>query len=109
MKLLVAGFLLLTLAVGCYPASEVRVVDSRPKLAIKNAPDNAILYVDGLNMGLANRYGGESSSDESAKARILLLEPGRHKIIVKLNGKILLSEDVFLGEGILKTLKVRQQ
>ena len=54
MKSFVACFLLMALVVGCYPASEVRIPDSRPRIAIKNAPDNAILYVDGLKMGLAS-------------------------------------------------------
>ncbi len=109
MKLFVAGFLLMLLTVGCYPSSEVRVTDSRPRLAIKNAPKNAIIYVDGLNLGFANQYSGDQSSDESGEVRVLLLEPGRHLIEVKSDGETFLSEDVFLGEGTLKTLTVKQE
>ena len=109
MKSFVACFLLMALVVGCYPASEVRIPDSRPRIAIKNAPDNAILYVDGLKMGLAIRYSGVSGSEESGEAHVLLVEPGRHRVEVKSNGEVLLSEDVFLGERTLNTLTVIQK
>lgn len=109
MKLFVAGFLFMSLLTGCYPASEIRVTDNRPMIAIKNTPQNAILYVDGLNMGLASQYSGAPSKDGSEETRVLLIEPGRHRIEVKSNGKILLSEDVFLSESVLKTITLNQK
>ena len=109
MKLFVACILFMSLVAGCYPASEVRVLDSRPKIAIRDAPPNAILYVDGLEMGLASRYGGVAGSNENEEALVLFVEPGRHRIEVKSNGEVLLSEDVFLGEGTLKTLTLNRK
>lgn len=88
----------MSFVVGCYPESEVRVTDNRPKIAIKNAPENAVVYVDGLKMGLASQFNGDPN--------VLLVEPGRHKIEVRSDNRILLSEDVFLGESALKTLTV---
>ncbi len=99
MKLFAASVLILFLVIGCaYPSSDVRVTDERPKIAVKNAPPNAIVYVDGLRMGLASKFNGDPS--------VLLLEPGRHKIEIKSGGRTLLSEDVFLGESVLKTFVV---
>ncbi len=99
MKLFAASALILFLVIGCaYPSSDVRVTDERPKIAVKNAPPNAVIYVDGLRMGLASKFNGDPS--------VLLLEPGRHKIEIKSDGRTLLSEDVFLGESVLKTFVV---
>ena len=109
MKSIITCFLLMALVVGCYPTSEVRIPDSRPRIAIKNAPDNAILYVDGLKMGLATRFSGVQGSEESGETRVLLVEPGRHRVEVKSNGELLLSEDVFLVERTLKTLTVTRK
>jgi len=92
-------FSMMILVYGCaYPTSSVRVPDERPSIVIQNAPKSAILFVDGLNMGLANRYNGRPGA--------LLLEPGTHMLEVKNEGKVLLSEKVFLGGGEMKELKV---
>jgi hypothetical protein len=99
MKFFAASILILFLIIGCaYPSSDVRVTDERPKIAVKNAPENAVIYVDGLKMGLASKFNGDSS--------VLLLEPGRHKIEIKSGGRTLVSEDVFLGDSALKIFVV---
>lgn len=101
-QFLTIGIVLLALIVGCaYPTSGVRVPDERPSIAVKNAPRDAVLYVDGLNMGMARDYDGRS--------QVLLLEPGTHKVEVSTGGRVLLSETVFLGGGELRTLVVTGQ
>ena len=59
-------FLLIVLIViscgvsGCkMPSTSVRTIDDRPTLAFKNAPDGAILFVDGISMGVASEYDGD--------------------------------------------------
>jgi hypothetical protein len=53
--LIIIIFSMMILVHGCtYPTSSVRVPDERPSIVIQNAPKSAILFVDGLNMGLAN-------------------------------------------------------
>lgn len=99
MKSLLIVFIMLIMIHGCtYPTSGVRVLDNRPSIAIQNAPNNAILVVDGIDMGLANNYDG--------RERTLIIEPGTHKIEVLNYGKTLLSEKVFLGQGEMKLFKV---
>lgn len=99
MKYLIILFPIMLLASGCaYPTSGVRVLDKRPSIVIQNAPKDAILIVDGLNMGLANNYDGQDSA--------LLIESGTHKIEVMNHGMPILSEQVFLGSGELKTFRV---
>jgi len=92
----------LVLVSACsYPTTEVRITDNRPAIAIKGASEDALLYVDGLSMGLAQQFDGH--------AQALLLEPGTHKIEVRGHGKILLSETVFLGGREIRTLSVSGQ
>ncbi len=97
-RLLLIVFLMI-LVFGCsYPSSSIRVTDNRPSIVVQNAPQDAILLVDGLNMGRANQYSGGD--------RALLVEPGTHKIEVMYKLKSILSERVFIGGGELKVFKV---
>lgn len=101
MKYALVSIVMMSLVIGCsYPTTQVRVTDERPTIAIQGAPANAVLYVDGLNMGLANTFNG---------SQLLILEPGTHKIEIKSQEKTLLSEKVFLGEGTAKIFSVSGQ
>lgn len=84
---------------GCtMPNTSVRTVDDRPTLAIKGAPEGALLFVDGLNMGLANQYDGNPT--------ILTVEPGTHIVRVVVNNSAIYEQKVFV-ESSLKTITVR--
>lgn len=99
MRHLLIIFIMITMIAGCaYPGTTAQVVDDRPSIAVQGAPKDAVLYVDDLNMGLADTYDG--------RPKVLLLEPGKHKIEIKSEGHILLSEKVFLGSGSMKTFSV---
>ncbi|MEO2159122.1 MAG: hypothetical protein ABGX31_07270, partial [bacterium] len=74
------------------------VLDDRPSILVKNAPQDAILFVDGLKMGQASLYDGSK--------KVLLLEPGAHRVEVKSQGTLIHSEKIFLGDGETKTLNV---
>ncbi len=94
-------FLLLSLGLisGCtYPKTEVKTVEERPTLAIQGAPENAVLYVDGLSMGPAAQYDG--------RGQVLLLEVGTHLIEIKQGSSLLYSEKAFLGAGATKTITI---
>ena len=98
MRFLLISMILVGLAGCAYPTSELRIPDDRPRLAIRGAPQDAILYVDGLAMGPAQQYNGQEAA--------LLVEPGTHKIEVISKGKTLLQEKIFLGGGEQKTLNI---
>jgi len=84
---------------GCaYPTTSVKVLDERPSLVIQNAPRDSVLIVDGLDMGKASFYDGQK--------KVLLLEPGTHKVEVRSNNKRIHSEKIFLGGGETKTINV---
>lgn len=98
MRFLLIAMIFTGLAGCAYPTSELRIPDDRPRLAIRGAPHEAILYVDGLSMGPARQYNGQEGA--------LLVEPGIHKIEVLNKSKILLQEKIFLGGGEQKTLSI---
>ena len=81
-----------------YPTSSVSVLDDRPSIFIKNAPEDATLFVDGLEMGQTSLYNGSEN--------VLLLEPGTHKVEVRNKGTVIHLETIFLGDGETKPLSV---
>lgn len=104
MKNLFIGALVLlaTLIQGCrYPDPDtIEQTDSRPAIGISGAPEESILYVDGLRMGMAGQYDGTE--------QVLLIERGNHLIEVKAaDGTVILSESVFLGSSTTKVLTVK--
>ena len=99
MKTILTSLLIMTVVTSCvYPTSTVRVTDDRPTITIQGAPEDAVLYVDGLSMGSVGRFDGDPE--------VLLLEPGTHKIEITSSGKVLLSEKMFFGSGAMKTISV---
>ena len=99
MKILLSSAFLMALAVGCaMPRTGTQVVDGRSRMIVKDAPKEALLYVDGVVMGQAGSFDGDPS--------VLLLEPGTHLVEVKAGDRLLFSQRVFLGGGELRTISV---
>lgn len=97
-KFLVALVTLLFIAACSMPNTTVRTTDTRPGIAIDGAPDGAILYVDGQQIGEANKYDGQPN--------VLLVEPGTHTVVVKgADGAPLFDRKIYV-ESELKTIKV---
>lgn len=88
---------------GCagQPVSTVSTPDTRPALAIRGAPADAMLQVDGLTIGAAAQFHGQPT--------VLKVEPGRHTITIVRRGQTLLTERLFLGEGEVKILHVGKE
>jgi PEGA domain len=91
--------LMLALLCGCaVPTTTVSTIDDRPALAFKGAPEGALVYVDGLNMGSANEYNGDP--------KILNVLPGSHTLRITANGATIYEQRVFV-ESSLKTITVK--
>jgi hypothetical protein len=104
-KLLCILALVASLPYGCaMPTTTVRTIDDRPTIAIKGAPEGAMLFIDGLNMGLANQYAGENA--RSGQPTALTVEPGTHMVSITLNGATIYEQKVFVDSS-LKTITVR--
>ena len=80
------------------PNTVVRTVDDRPTLAIKGAPEGAVLFVDGLMVGPAANYNGDPN--------ILTVEPGTHLVRIAIGSNVLYEQKVFV-ESSLKVITVR--
>jgi hypothetical protein len=88
------------IAASCsYPSSRTDIPDERPSLAFTNAPNDAVVYVDGQQMGLAPDFNGTD--------RVLLVEPGNHVVEVRVGSQVLLSRRVFLSGPATKTFVVK--
>ena len=98
MKMTLWGLLILLLGGCAMPVTTVKTIDDRPALAFKNAPEGAVLFVNGLNMGPANEYNGDP--------KILNVETGTHSLRITANGAVIFEQRVFV-ESALKTITVR--
>jgi hypothetical protein len=99
-KVIVFSALTLVFALCCctMPTTTVRTVDDRPTLAFKGAPEGALLYIDGINMGAAGQYDGES--------KVLTIEPGTHTVRVSVNNGTIYEQRIFV-ESSLKTITIK--
>jgi hypothetical protein len=73
------------------PVTRVQTVDDRPRLLLTGAPDGAVLFLDGRQVGPASAYGGQPG--------VLLVEPGTHIVEIRVGDRLLLSRKVFFGGG----------
>jgi hypothetical protein len=84
--------LLCSLLCACdLPHSTVRTGAPAPALIVTGAPANSLLYVDGVQMGAATTFNGKPYT-------ISVLE-GVHMVDVRVAGKVIYSEKVFVGSG----------
>jgi hypothetical protein len=91
-------FLTLVLGGCALPNTAVRANAERPTLAVQGAPDAAVLYVDGLSMGLARQFDGGQ--------RLLLIEEGAHQVEVRVDGHPIYSERILASTGETKIVYV---
>ena len=72
----------------------------RPRLLIKGAPDDALLLIDSVPMGQAQRFNGQPG--------VLLIEEGVHQVELRRGGTVLHAEKVLVGAGETRTLQVNE-
>lgn len=95
---------LILLATACtqLPTEKQGVTDMRPQLSFKIMDDGlrgATVFVDGLAMGSVGEF-----SEGVAALRVL---SGSHQIRVDLNGRVLVDEKLYVGDGVHRTILVR--
>jgi len=90
----------LAVVLGCAsPASVTRTVDDSPRLAVARAPETAVLFVDGVEMGLAARFGEETP---------LKVIAGRHVVELRVAGQTVHRQEVYSGTGTTVTISGAQ-
>jgi hypothetical protein len=90
-------FSVAVLVAGCkYPYTSVDTVDDRAQLQFANAPETALVLVDGSVAGSAAQYDG--------KDKVLSVSRGTHHVEVRDGDRTLYSQDLFLGGDATKTI-----
>jgi len=90
-KTIVAAALLLVLSACVLPQTTVKTGSTQPSLAIKGAPADAVLYVDGISMGAAQRFDGNPN--------VLAVLEGAHQVEIRQGTNVVYREKVFVSAG----------
>jgi len=90
---------IIALTMGCsMPTTTVKTVDSRPSISITGAPKGSVLFVDGISMGIADKFDGHPN--------ILSIEPGTHNIEIRNDKGVIYQQTIFV-ESELKNIVVK--
>jgi hypothetical protein len=95
MLILVLTFLLGACAL---PQTNVQTGSPRPQLAIRGAPVDAVLVVDGISMGPASQFNGNP--------KVLIVEEGAHRVEIQRAGHVIHVERTFVGNGETRVVTV---
>ncbi|MES2018099.1 MAG: hypothetical protein V4484_16550 [Pseudomonadota bacterium] len=91
MKTLLALFLALALSACALPTTRVNAGTTRPTLTVIGAPANAVLYVDGLQIGTASQFNGAPNT--------LLIEEGVHRLELRDGATVLMVQKILASGG----------
>jgi len=96
MKKIIAIFSLLLISACTYPQTNTSTVNDEPTLVFEGASKTAIVYLNDLEVGLANKYNGDPNT--------LIIPRGTHMLEIKDNGATLFSKKIFVSDGASKTI-----
>jgi hypothetical protein len=97
-KKIIAVLTAFIVAACALPETTVKTGSLRPHLAVKGAPADAVLIVDGLSMGAASQFDGNPN--------VLAVEEGVHLVEIRRAGKAVHSEKAFVSNGETKVIHV---
>lgn len=104
MHLLVGLGLVVAMMSACtqMPTEKQSVTDMRPQLSFKIFDEGlrgARIYIDGLDMGSIGDF-----AEGAASLRVL---SGSHQIRIEMNGRVIVDEKVYAGDGVNRTINVK--
>ncbi len=91
MKIILSIFIALTLTACALPETGVRTGSPRPTLYIKGDVKGMDLFIDGIQIGLAEQFNGNP--------KVLVVEEGAHIVQIKKAGSVVHSEKTFVSNG----------
>ena len=94
-KLLLLGFVIFALT-GCGYTEGVVQSDQKSFIAFTGKVVDAVAYVDQ----------GAPFSLESERLVQYQIRPGKHKVVVKRNGQVVVDREVLIGNGMVKEIQV---
>lgn len=98
MKRVAAVALSILMGACAVPETIVKTGSSRPQLAVRGAPADSTLIVDGQSMGPASQFNGDPN--------VLIVEEGMHQVEIQRGGKPVHSEKAFVSNGETRTINV---
>jgi hypothetical protein len=102
--IILAAGVILSILTGCtqMPTEKQGIVDLRPQLSFRTLDDGlreGRVLVDGLDMGKVGDYAEGVTS--------LRVVSGSHVVRVEVNGRTILEERVYTGDGVNRTILVK--
>ena len=92
MKTPIVAALALVLSACALPQTTVRTGAPKPGLTVQGAPYDAILYVDGLSMGLAKQFDG--------KPTVLAVLEGVHTLEIRQGSAVIFHDKALFSNGV---------
>lgn len=83
-----------------YPTSSLRQGGQRPAIGFSGAPPNAVVTVDGVEMGPASQY--------NSGKQVLIVESGSHTVSLRLDGDEIYQQHIYLGSGETKIIEINK-
>ena len=80
------------------PKTSLSTVANEGFVKILAVPEDADVYINGVNSGAAKNYDG--------KKQVMALPAGRHKIEIKKQGYHPYSREMMVGAGATETIKI---
>jgi len=96
-RFIVAALLLVALLAGCGYKEGVRTEAQKSFLYFSGDVDGALVSVDG----------GAQFSVKPGKDNLYSIPPGKHKVFVTREGRVIVERDIYVGDGVAKEIEVR--
>ncbi len=90
--------LALLLSACALPNTTVRAGSVRPTLSIKGAPEAAVLFLDGLEVGRAAQFDGVT--------KVLNVEEGAHQVEIRIGNRAIHAEKFVISTGESRVVSV---
>ena len=98
MKAPTVAALALALSACALPQTTVRTGSSQPSVIVQGAPSDAVLYVDGLSMGLAHQFDG--------KPKVLAVIEGVHTLEIHQGSAVIFHDKALFSSGETHPIKL---
>jgi len=111
-KLAYLGLSALLLFMGCGLKEGVIQKDRKSFLWFTGETDNAMVYIDDLEPVELNKTffikseDGEVKQKEESEKIHYEISPGKHRIIIKRSGEVVVNRIVLLGNGTIKEIRI---
>jgi len=97
------GISLIIFCFGCGLKETIVQKDTKSYLTFTGNTKDAVLYIDNLDPIFLNQSSNNKQQGVNTNYEI---SPGKHKIIIKRDGREVVNRDLLLGNGILKEVDV---